>query len=310
LTRRACPACGETALRPWLSVPPSDARADEARYRLDRCDACGSAVTVGRSRSDAESLYAGGMYARPGAAADRLLEPWRRLGENVTLRALGPLEDGTRVLEIGAGDGRLLRLLRAHGCTVAGIEPYAGTSAGEVRRVPLEEADVEARSADLVILWHVLEHFDEPATAVRAAARALAERGRLVVSVPSLDSLQAALGGERWFHLDVPRHAVHFTRRGLTRLLERCGLAVVRIGGLVLDQTLLGMTQTLLNRLTRERNVAFRALKRDLGGVARRDVVVSALAAPAAALLGSLAEAAATVAGRGGVLVVHAERAA
>ena len=69
------------------------------------------------------------------------------------------------------------------------------------------------------------------------------------------------------------------------------------------------MTQTLLNRLTREQNVAFRALKRD-SRLPTRDFPVSAAAIVPAAVAGSLLETAAMVTGRGGSLVVHAERAA
>ena len=91
-------------------------------------------------------------------------------------------------------------------------------------------------------------------------------------------------------------------------MIGRCGLRVTHIGNLVLDQNLLGATQTLLNRLTREQNVAFRTLKRDLAGVPTRDLVVSAAAIVPAAVAGSLLETAAMAAGLGGAVVVHAER--
>jgi hypothetical protein len=120
--------------------------------------------------------------------------------------------------------------------------------------------------------------------------------------------VQAKLGGDRWFHLDVPRHTTHFTRTGVVRLLERCGLRVAQVGGVVLDQNLLGMAQTLLNRLTIEPNVAFRALKGDRAGAPRRDIVVSVLAAAPAAVGGSLAETAAMLIRRPGSIVVRAVR--
>ena len=90
-------------------------------------------------------------------------------------------------------------------------------------------------------------------------------------------------------------------------MIGRCGLRVTRIGNLVLDQNILGATQTLLNRLTREQNVAFRTLKRDLADVPTRDLVVSAAAIAPATLAGLLLETAAMAAGLGGALVVHAE---
>ena len=306
-----CVACGCGAIEPWRLVRRSDRRATAPLYRLDRCRSCGTAVTVGRSRADATGLYRGGAYAPPPAAVDLLLGPLRQLGHAAVLRALGPIA-GTRVIEIGSGDGRLLRRLANQGCTVVGIEPSAAQRdpALEVWGTSVEALGALPKGADVVVLWHVLEHLDDPKLALHSAVQALGRGGRIIVSVPNLDSIQARIGGRRWFHLDVPRHAVHFTRRGLIRLIERCGLAVMRSGNVVLDQNLLGATQTLLNRLTRDQNVAFRMLKRDLAGLTTLDVLISAAAIVPAAVAGSLLETAAMAAGRGGTLVVHAERAA
>ena len=311
-TSAVCVACRGAVMEPWHSVRRADRRATAPLYRLYRCRSCGTAVTVGRSRGDATCLYRGGAYAPPPAAVDLLLDPLRRLGHAAVLRALGPVAPGARVIEIGSGDGWLIRRLAEQECTVVGIEPYAaqGDTGLEVLDTPVEALGTLADGADVVVLWHVLEHLDDPELGLRGAVEALGRHGRIVVSVPNLDSLQARIGGRRWFHLDVPRHAVHFTRRGLVKLIERCGLSVTCVGNVVLDQNLLGATQTLLNRLTREQNVAFRTLKRDIAGIPTRDFLVSAAAIVPAAVAGSLLETAAMVTGRGGSLVVHAERAA
>jgi hypothetical protein len=70
------------------------------------------------------------------------------------------------------------------------------------------------------------------------------------------------------------------------------------------------MWQTLLNRLTRERDFAFRLLKRDLGpaGVSGhgRDLAVTAVAGPLLAPVAVLGEVAAGFAHRGGSIVVEA----
>ena len=122
-TDAACVACGGAGMEPWISAPRAEGRATSPLYRLDRCRSCGTAVTVGRSRSDATGLYRDGAYAQPPAVVDELLEPLRRLAQAAVLRALGPLAPGARVIEIGSGDGRLLRQLAEKNCKVVGLEP-------------------------------------------------------------------------------------------------------------------------------------------------------------------------------------------
>ncbi len=131
-----------------------------------------------------------------------------------------------------------------------------------------------------------------------------------MLACPNLASLQARIGGDRWFHQDVPRHRTHFTAAGLRLLLERSGFRLERMAHLLVEQNPLGMWQTLLNRLTRERDVAFRALKRDLGrgpGVGR-DLAVTAVAGPLLVPVAVALELAAGLAGRGGSVVAVASR--
>jgi SAM-dependent methyltransferase len=220
------------------------------------------------------------------------------------------------VLEIGAGDGRLLAALARRDHRVAGIEPSAPFAAAararglDVETVRVEDAVRPAGACGAIVLWHVLEHVDDPAATLRRAHGWLQPGGRLVVAVPNLASWQARIGGDRWFHQDVPRHQTHFTPQGLAALLERCGFRVARVRQLVLEHNALGMWQTLLNRVTGERDVAFRLLKgttpRELGGA--RDVLATVTLGALLVPVAIAAETLAGLAGRGGTMVVQAVR--
>jgi SAM-dependent methyltransferase len=220
------------------------------------------------------------------------------------------------VLEVGAGDGRFLARLARGGYEVSGIEPSAAACAAargqglEVENVGIEAARIEERSRDAVVLWHVLEHLEDPQGALRRIRSWLAPGGRVVVACPDLASLQARIGGDRWFHQDVPRHRTHFTSRGLRLLLKRSGFRVQRVSHLLIEQNPLGMWQTLLNRLTRERDFAFRFIKRDLAGISRRDrrrdLALTALVGPFLAPVAVLLELGAGLTGRGGTMVLEA----
>ncbi len=270
---------------------------------------------MGDDKPSAE-LYESGTYAPARAGMDPLIEPLRRLTYRDRSRALAGVAPGARVLELGSGDGAYLASLARRGLAVSGVEPSAaGLAASLARGVPVRQDSVETvevaeASQDAIVLWHVLEHLDDPEAALIRVREWLVPEGRLVIGVPNLDSLQAAIGGDRWFHQDVPRHRTHFTARGLRAMLERLGFTVLRMRHVVVEHNALGMWQTLLNRLTAERDVAFRFLKRDLPAADRRIARDLAITAAAGALLVLPAvgmELAAGLAGRGGTVVAVAQ---
>jgi SAM-dependent methyltransferase len=237
------------------------------------------------------------------------LDAMLALGTREQLRLLGPLDGSSRVLDLGAGDGRLAAALAGAGHRVTAVEPFREVGAGRdlpdatVLQTSVDELDLPDASFDAAVLWHVLEHLAEPGATLERVRRWLVPGGRLLVGVPNLASLQAELGGERWFHLDRRRHLVHFTPRGLALLLGRAGFVDVRRQPVLVDQALAGMWMTLLNRFTRGRD-ALRAFVRkepvSSGDLARTAVVAVPLL-PAAVLL----ELGAVAAGRGGALAVR-----
>ena len=105
----------------------------------------------------------------------------------------------------------------------------ARARAAPVERATVEELGLEPASLDAAIAWHVLEHLDDPAAAVARIGTWLRPGGRVVLACPNLASLQARIGGDRWFHQDVPRHRTHFTAAGLRLLLERSGFRLERM---------------------------------------------------------------------------------
>jgi SAM-dependent methyltransferase len=170
----------------------------------------------------------------------------------------------------------------------------------------MEEAQVEAGSLDVVTLWHVLEHLQDPRVAVRRIAGWLRPAGGLLVGVPNLDSLQARLGGPRWYHLDVPRHRTHFTARGLQRLLGDEGFSVLRTHHVLLEHNPFGMWQTLVSRFTSSPSYVYNVLKHN-APLRSADLAISVAALPLAPLACAL-ELLAGRSGHGGTVAVLARR--
>jgi SAM-dependent methyltransferase len=307
-TTRACPACrGE--LRFWRTVLSSEPALGDARYALARCVSCGTAVTCGELPP---ALYDSGAY-RPGTPRlHRVAQPLLRAfdAQRLGLLRAGGAQPGARLLDVGAGRGRFVAAATAAGYRAWGIEPSArGVAAAralgaDVRTAEIETADVRDGSLDAVTAWHVLEHLADPGGALRRIAGWLAPGGVLVLGVPNLASLQARIGGPRWYHLDVPRHRVHFTPSGMTALLGRHGFTVRRTEHVLLEHNPFGMWQSLVSRLTTHQSYLYNLLKRN--APARSPDLAITLAALPLVPAAALAELAAGLAGRGGTIAAVA----
>ncbi len=305
----ACPACG-APLAPWRTVPGSDP-ALLGDYELARCESCGTAVTLAPVPVQAHEAgaYGGGVPRGAGIAA-----PVLRAFDRRRLRQLaraGAIPPG-RLLDVGAGRGRFVAQARAAGWYAHGIEPSRRGVEGaralgiELVSAGIDDAEVPAASLDAASLWHVLEHVEDPGAALDRIAGWLRPGGMLVVGVPNLASVQARLGGGRWYHLDVPRHRTHFTTAGLQTLLQSHGLQPVSTCHLLAEHNPFGLWVSLVSRATRVPSWLYHALKRN-APLRSRDALITVLALPLAPLA-VLAEAVFGLAGRGGTVSVVARR--
>jgi SAM-dependent methyltransferase len=148
----------------------------------------------------------------------------------------GALAPGTRLLDVGAGNGTAVRALAAAGVDAHGVEPDEGAveaahAAGTatVVRGTLEDNPLDGGRWDLIRMYQTLEHMPDPVDALRRAGGMLAPGGRLVVGVPNFDSLVRRATGASWDGLELPRHLHHFTRASLARVLAEAGLEVAAI---------------------------------------------------------------------------------
>lgn len=305
-----CPACGEIALAPWRTVPGSDP-AMAGDYALARCARCASAVTLAPVPPEAHEAGAyGGGAPRGSRLAAPLLRAFDRRRLSFLARA-GAHPPG-RLLDVGAGRGRFVAQARAAGWEADGIEPSSRGVAGgraqgiELQQAGIADAAVPPASLDVVTLWHVLEHLDDPGGAVERIAGWLAPGGLLLVGVPNLASVQARAGGARWYHLDVPRHRTHFTVDGLHALLRRHDLEPVATHHVLAEHNPFGLWVSVVSRATRVPSWLYHALKRN-APLRSRDALVTAVALPLVPVAVA-AELAFALAGRGGTVAVVARR--
>ena len=146
------------------------------------------------------------------------------------------LDTGGRVLDLGAGDGRLSAELGASELTLADVSEVAlGRAAARLPQAvtvlvdPDAPLPLEDSSFDLVLCAETLEHVRDVQLLLSEARRVLVPGGTLAVTTPAhgrrTGLAAAALGFEREFDPLSP-HLRFFTARSLRGLLDQMGFDV------------------------------------------------------------------------------------
>lgn len=136
------------------------------------------------------------------------------------------------VLEIGAGRGLFAREIRPASYTGLEFSPTAiemAAASGVHLLAQSIEQHAEDHSAryDVVCAFQVLEHVEDPRSFLRAAARCLKPKGRLMASVPAEDGFAR---DAYWDVLNMPPHHVtRWTDAALRSVARICGLNAVEL---------------------------------------------------------------------------------
>jgi len=216
----ACRACGLARVDPWPDDPmawyPDAYQQHTAQTLTGRVVEAGVRRTA--TRPMAPALRALVTAALPDAAMG------------------GQLAAGTRLLDVGAGNGTAVRALRAAGVDAHGVEPEErAVAAAQTGGAPtvvtgtLEDNPLADMRWDVIRMYQTLEHMPDPVDALTRARELLAPGGRLVIGVPNFGSLGRRLFGASWDGLELPRHLHHFTPASLGQTLARADLDVTSI---------------------------------------------------------------------------------
>jgi SAM-dependent methyltransferase len=122
---------------------------------------------------------------------------------------------------------------RDHGWKASGVEPSAWAVAEGVRRFGVglrqalvEDLDEPPGSADVVVMFDVLEHLTQPVEALRTIRPLVQDEGLLALSTVNVESLHARArrGSWPWF---IRSHLFYFSPRTLTAVLSAAGFRLV-----------------------------------------------------------------------------------
>lgn len=225
LNGERCPHCGRGPVRS-REVVASDVKAG-GRITIRECSACVFAWQWPLARSEDESAdcatrryseHQDNAYYDPqvrARVADLHLD---------FIASLKPL--GRRLLDVGAGDGKFVEHALQQGWDAWGVDPGAPPAAhGRLRRCPLAEMPAAERF-DVVTLWDVIEHVEDPVALLSQAVGRLSPEGHLIVETGNYQSGERIAAGGRWWGYAAD-HRWYFSPPVLEELMRDMGLAAI-----------------------------------------------------------------------------------
>lgn len=231
-----CPTCGSERIAHRLSPPRQDVEFQAfSLYACADCDTC--FVNPRPVHEDIPKLYDSREYGMDMGTrssvsywlkATKLRLYCRRVFRHSSGRGLS-------VLDYGCGDGMLATALARHGRDGRVARVVASDFAlarppglGGEELAPVEVTytrtspalwQEHARSFDLVVMRHVLEHTPSPAATLARMTQLLKPGGVLVVEIPNAGSPWMRVFGSHYCQLGIPQHLVLYNERAFRRML-------------------------------------------------------------------------------------------
>lgn len=251
-----CPMCGGRDMATEFRSTNS--------YDIVRCRQCRLVFTDARTAPPPSELYP--PFEQSDTAAQRSARQALSLFTLQRARLIEAARPSGRLLDYGAGAGQFARFMAGRGFDTVGLEPYSlGTTLEEKNlrlvRAPLAKVKAELGTFDVITMWHVLEHLEQPLPLLKELRSMLAPGGVLVVSVPNFSSWQSELFKGGWFHLDPPRHLLQFEPDTLEDCLRRAGFSVSKQAPFLPEYGTSGWIQSALNRVLPHKNFLYEWVK-------------------------------------------------
>ena len=153
----------------------------------------------------------------------------RLLTTQAVLKILNRYAASGEILDVGCATGDFLLVSKNFGYSVEGLElsrwsseitrkkgipVYANTLSLLARRFP--------KKYDMITLWGVIEHFEQPFKEMQYVNRLLKPGGVLAIWTGDVNGLMSKLLGRRWWYWQ-GQHIQYFTHKSLNYLTKRTG---------------------------------------------------------------------------------------
>lgn len=208
-------------------------------FRVVRCRNCGLLFQNPRPTSTSWSEIYLSNYDQYQSETQKVrFTAWmQKYGMRKRLRKIEQIHPGGKLCDIGCASGDfLIEVSESSKWDAFGIEPskeacdLARQRGLIVSNTKLEDVNLEPDTLDVVTMWNVIEHLENPRKSLETINNWLKPGGLIVFNTPNLNSLDHMIFGKYWIGYELPRHYFFFSNSSIASLLSQTGFEQVQTG--------------------------------------------------------------------------------
>ena len=231
----SCRVCGSHAIHAYLQVPDNGhLRTADVQLSVWNCDTCDVCFLNPFPAAELGAKY----FAQSYQAENKSLyydDQFKTRVSRVRLEALKTRNPSARsLLDVGCGKGQFVGVARQQGWEAWGVELDAGavfTAQSRGLQTVLQGTVNHPGLPtvfDVITLWDVIEHLQDPTSLLRDIHTRLAPGGLIAIRTANIRSALFARNPKNWWAFGVD-HRFYFSPRSLTRTLNAAGYDVREI---------------------------------------------------------------------------------
>ena len=150
------------------------------------------------------------------------------------LREIEKYKKKGKILDIGCGPGLFLKVAKDNEWEDYGVElskwafDYGKNMGVNIINKRLEKVKFNDEFFDVITLWDVIEHVENPSGLLLEIKRILKNDGIIVLNTPNIGSAFAKIMGKRWWNL-MGMHIYYFDKKTIIKILEKNGYKIIKI---------------------------------------------------------------------------------
>jgi len=228
MTKRNCKICGSSDIE-IIDIGTDSFKAAECK----KCNFIFATEDDSKSQS-----YSKDYYKAWGLVEDDIPAQTDLMKKATFTKKLLEIEKFTRpgrVLDIGCANGNFLEVAKGRGWETYGAEISDYSSAGAEEKIgnnicrgDFLKAELKSNYFDLVTMFDVIEHFENPILALSKITEILKPDGLLCIVTPSLDSFSAKVMGSKWINYK-KEHLAYFSKKSISNLLKKYGFEILEL---------------------------------------------------------------------------------